>query len=67
MAMRFLLTRCAFRREMLPVENLVLVEAAGRSANICENCLAILIVHHRYHNLKMEKLIVQISTELNGS
>jgi len=52
---------------MLPVENLVLVEAAGRSANICENCLAILIVHHRYHNLKMEKLIVQISTELNGS
>jgi len=48
---------------MLPVENLVLIEAAGRSASICENCLAILIVHRRYHNLNLEKLIVQISKE----
>jgi hypothetical protein len=58
-----MLTRCAFRRETLPVENLVLIEAAGRSASICENCLAILIVHRRYHHLNLEKLIVQISKE----
>jgi hypothetical protein len=48
---------------MLPLENLVLIEAAGQSATICENCLAILIVHRRYHNLNLEELIVQISTE----
>jgi hypothetical protein len=58
-----MLTKCAFRREVLPVENLVLIEAAGRSAAICENCLAILIVHRRYHNLNLEKLIGQLSTE----
>jgi hypothetical protein len=45
------------------MENLVLIEAAGRSATICENCLAILIVHRRYHSLNLEKLIAQISAE----
>jgi len=55
--------RCAFRREEIPLENLVLIEAAGQSATICENCLTLLIVHRRYHNLNLEKLILQISTE----
>jgi hypothetical protein len=58
-----MLTTCAFRREEIPVENVVLIEAAGRSATICENCLTLLIVHRRYHNLNIERLILQISTE----
>jgi hypothetical protein len=45
------------------MENLVLIEAAGRSAIVCENCLTLLIVHRRYHHLNLEKLILQISTE----
>jgi hypothetical protein len=58
-----MLATCAFRREDVPAESLVRIEAAGYSATICENCLTILIVHRRYHNLNLERLIVQISTE----
>jgi hypothetical protein len=58
-----MLTTCAFRREEISVENVVLIEAAGRSATICENCLTLLIVHHRYHQLNLEKLILQISKD----
>jgi hypothetical protein len=47
--------------EHVPEESLVQIEAAGYSATICENCLTILIVHHRYHNLNLGKLIFQIS------
>ena len=57
-----MLATCAFRREHVPAESLVLIEAAGRSATICENCLTLLIVHRRYHHLNLEGLIVQIST-----
>ena len=62
-ARKLMLATCAFRREHVPAESLVRIEAAGYSATICENCLAILIVHRRYHNLNLEKLILQISTE----
>jgi len=58
-----MLATCAFRREHVPVESLVQVEAAGYSATICERCLTILIVHRRYHHLNLEKLILQISTK----
>jgi hypothetical protein len=57
-----MIATCAFRRERVPAESLVWIEAAGYSARICENCLAILIVHRRYHNLNLKKLIGQIST-----
>jgi hypothetical protein len=54
---------CAFRREEVTMESAVNIEAAGRSATICENCLALLIVHRRYHHLNLERLIIQLSTE----
>jgi hypothetical protein len=60
---QLMLATCAFRGEHLPAENLVMIEAAGYSTVICENCLTILIVHRRYHNLKLEKLILQISAK----
>jgi len=58
-----MLATCAFRKEHVPEEGLVQIEAAGYSATICENCLTILIVHHRYHNLNLGKLIFQISVK----
>jgi len=58
-----MLATCAFRREHVPKESLIRIEAAGYSATICKSCLTILIVHRRYHNLNLEKLIVQISKE----
>jgi len=58
-----MLATCAFRREHVPRESLVQIEAAGYSATVCENCLTLLIVHRRYHHLNLEKLILQISTE----
>src|SRR5207249_3383247 len=58
-----MLATCAFRRERIPEESLVRIEAAGYSATICENCLTLLIVHRRYHNLNLERLILQISAK----
>jgi len=58
-----MLAICAFRREHVPVESMIEIEAAGYSATICERCLAILIVHRRYHHLNLEKLILKISTK----
>jgi hypothetical protein len=58
-----MLATCAFRREHVPEESLIRIEAAGYSATICESCLSILIVHRRYHRLSLEKLILQLSTK----
>jgi len=58
-----MLATCAFRKENIPLESLIRIEAGGQAAAICSNCLSILIVHRRYHHLNLEKLILQISTK----
>ena len=54
---------CAFRREEKPERELIVIGSVGRSTAVCENCLALLIIHNRYHHLNLERLIIQLSTK----
>ncbi len=52
---------CAFRFEVKPEDEIVEIETGRSSALICEECLALIIVHRRIHHMKLEKIIPQMA------
>ncbi len=56
-----LFVTCAFRHEETPDNNMVELEAKGRSARVCPRCLILITVHRRYHHMNLESLIPQMA------
>lgn len=56
-----MLVTCAFRREEMPPEMAVRIEAGGRSAMVCQKCLELITVHRRYHHMNLEKLVPRMA------
>lgn len=52
---------CAFRFEEKPEVELIEIFDGHHTAHVCENCLALIIVHRRIHHMNIEKLLTKIS------
>jgi hypothetical protein len=52
---------CNFRFEVRPEDEVVELQADHHTARVCMECLALLTVHRRIHNMKVEKVIVEMA------
>ena len=52
---------CDFRFEVRPETEIVELEADHRTARVCLECLALLTVHRRIHNMRVERVIVEMA------
>ncbi len=53
---------CSFRHEELPEEVMVELEMEGNTTKVCPRCLVLIAIHRRYHHMKLEKLIPEMSS-----
>jgi len=57
---------CSFRHEELPDDCAVPLEAGSARATVCPRCLILMVVHQRYHRMKVESIIPLIA-EASGA